>query len=422
MNFKQAEQILLSRHSLIKKNSLDFLYPIFEKLGNPQDKLGSVIHVTGTNGKGSVCAYMESALRGCGFKTALYTSPHIYSLRERIKFDGKEISEKEFIEVFEKVYPLCRDLTFFEIMTVIAFVWFSKKKPDFSVIEVGIGGLYDTTNVIKNTKAALITSVALDHTDLLGDSVEKIAAQKAGIIKKGSFAVYPPLPKKAENEIKKAAYSAGARLLKTNDIFERKKNLKNKAETILYSKKEGKFKILIFGEKQGINISLVLKTLKELSEEYPGIVLQKVKKGLEKAFIPARFQIISKKISGLERTIIIDGAHNEQAVLNLTKTLDKTGFKPKILVFSLMSSKDHKNTLKLLSKRFNKVFFTSADKIKSYDPSFLADEFVKHDSKADVCAVSEPGAAFSAALKEKGDILICGSFYLAALALKKFRR
>ncbi len=418
ISFKEAEKILLSKHAVIKKNSMDFLYPIFDRLGRPQDKLGSVIHVTGTNGKGSVCAYMESALRACGFKTAVYTSPHIFSLRERIKFCGKEISETEFAGIFSRVYPLCKDLTFFEIMTVIAFVWFSQKKPDFSVIEVGIGGLYDTTNVIEKTEIAVISSIGYDHMELLGNSLEKIAVQKAGIAKKGSTLIYPAIASEAEIEVKKTARKAGAAVLKVRDIFEKSEIDVRKGLMNFYSSKAGRYQTRMIGEKQSINVSIALAALETLSLKHSGIDMKKAKKGIEKAFIPARFQILKKA----GKRIIVDGCHNEEAVKVFISTIKKAGLKPKTLIFSIMANKDYKKVLRLLSKKFEKVYFSSADENKALSPAFLADEFEKYDSKADITAVSQPEIALKAALKDEGDICVCGSFYLASKILKLLGR
>lgn len=418
ISFKEAEKNLLLKHAVIKKNSMDFLYPIFGRLGYVQDKLGSVIHVTGTNGKGSVCAYIESALRACGFKTAVYTSPHIFSLRERIKFCGKQISEEEFSEIFSRVYPICKDLTFFEIMTVIAFVWFSQKKPDFSVIEVGIGGLYDTTNVIKKTEIAIITSIGFDHVDLLGNTLEKIAFQKAGIAKKGSILIYPVLPSNVELEIKKVAEIAGAVTLKVKDIFEKSQIDCQKRNMYLYSKKAGKYKTRIIGERQSLNISIALAAMKKLSQKHDGVDFGRVKEGIENAFIPARFQIIERA----GKKIIVDGCHNEESVKAFISTLDKSGLKPEILIFSMMDSKDYKKVLSLLSRKFKKFYFTIADENKSIPPTFLADELYKCDARIDIVAVSNAEIALKAALRDSGDICVCGSFYLASKILKSLWR
>lgn len=186
--YREIENLLYSRHSQIKKNGIEHIKKILLKLGEPQKKMGKIIHITGTNGKGSVAYIAESIIRSMGFKTALYTSPHIDDLTERIQINRTPISKEDFIKLFDRVYSLSKDLSFFEMMTLIAFLYF-ENKADYSVVEVGIGGLYDTTNVFDNTALCFITSISLDHTELLGKTKSEIAFQKSGIIKKGSVCV-----------------------------------------------------------------------------------------------------------------------------------------------------------------------------------------------------------------------------------------
>ncbi len=418
MEYRKIEQLLLSRHAIIKKNGIDFLKPIFEKLRNPQNKLGTIIHVTGTNGKGSTCAYLESALRACGYKTALYTSPHIFSMRERIKFNGREISEKEFENVFKKTYPHCKNLTFFEILTAMAFCWFAEKKPDFSIIEVGIGGLYDTTNIVENTAICLITSIGLDHTDLLGKEPVDIAFQKAGITKRGSICIYPPISRNVAEKIRETVFLRGGKPRQARDIFSRKEVIIEKRCLKLYSKKRGVFKVSLIGEKQGLNVSMALLALDELKKSFPLIKETSIKRGISLTKLPARFQVVRKRISGRKKLFIIDGAHNEQAIKSLNKTFKISGIKPQSLIFSLINTKDYKSILSLLPDFRDKIIFTRVDFPKAMDPVILADEYQKINPKADIEVIQDPAIAIKSASESSDIISICGSFYLSASSLE----
>lgn len=417
MKFSEIEKLLLARHALIKKNGIDFLRPVLKKLGDPQNKLGTVIHVTGTNGKGSTCAYLDSALRNCGFRVALYTSPHIFSMRERMKISGLNISEKEFEKIFERVYPLCKDLTFFEILTVMAFSWFAEKKPQFSVIEVGIGGLYDTTNIIDNTRIGLITSIGMDHTDLLGSTAEAIAVQKAGIAKKDSLLLYPPLPLGVKKAVEKTVCRAGGRSKEIKNFFTPVKIDLKKGTLELFSRKMGTFKTPLIGKAQGINLSLALAALEELSKEFPSIKNKLIKKGVAAARLHSRFELLRKRMAGREKLFIIDGAHNPQAASTLIETIKMAGIKNAALVFSLINTKDYRTVLKILSPFFKKAVFTSIDSAKAMEPAILADEYQKHAPQADIEVLQDTSLALKSAASYSDTVVVCGSFYLSARCL-----
>ena len=162
--------------------SLNRIQSVLEKLGNPQDSL-RYIHVAGTNGKGSTCAMLESILRTAGYKVGLYTSPHIHKYTERIKINGEEISENEFVKLFDEITSLEIHLTEFEILTAMMFLYFKRNNVEIVVLETGMGGRFDATNVIKENLCAIITQIDLDHTDRLGKTKDDIAFEKAGIIK-----------------------------------------------------------------------------------------------------------------------------------------------------------------------------------------------------------------------------------------------
>ena len=182
LSYEQAIDILTDSGNFYIDLGLDRISAVLEKFSNPQDDL-KYIHVAGTNGKGSVCAMLESILRYAGYKTGLYTSPHIWDYTERIKVNGADIPKQKFTGYVEKITECGIHLTEFEILTVIMFVYFKEQKVDIVILETGLGGRLDATNVIKQNLCSIITHIDLDHTDRLGDTKEQIAYEKAGIIK-----------------------------------------------------------------------------------------------------------------------------------------------------------------------------------------------------------------------------------------------
>ena len=182
MNYKEAIEKLTSSGMFYIDLGLDRIRVVLEKLGNPQDSL-KCIHIAGTNGKGSTCAILASVLQEAGYKVGLYTSPHIFEYTERIKINGREIPQEVFAKLFEEVNSLGIHLTEFEILTVIMFLYFQRNNVEIVVLETGMGGRFDATNVIKENLCAIITQIDLDHTDRLGKTKDEIAFEKAGIIK-----------------------------------------------------------------------------------------------------------------------------------------------------------------------------------------------------------------------------------------------
>lgn len=424
--FSEVEKILLSKHILIKKNGIDFLYPILERLDNPHKKLGKVIHITGTNGKGSTSVIMESVLRNSGYKTALYTSPHIFNLRERIKINNIDISENDFLEIFNYVYPHCEKLSFFEIMTIIAFVYFSRNKVDFSIIEVGIGGKYDTTNVIEKSEICLITSISKDHVDLLGNSPQDIAKQKAGIVKKGSICLYPELSADVEKQIIQVSKENGGLAYKVKEMFEIEKINPNKNSMVIRpikkalsikDKSDIVYILPIIGIAQTKNVSLVRKAVDILNEKGYKISEINFKKGLSKAIISSRFQIFKKKFGNEIKTIIVDGAHNEEAVDLFLNNLRKAGIKKPVALFSILNTKDYRPIIRKMAGFFDSVIFTKINSEKNTEPELLADEFFKYKKEADIYVIDDIEIALKRALNFR-EICIFGSFYLASSCLK----
>lgn len=412
--FKEIERILYTKHSTIKKNGLHYIKAILEKMGEPQKKIGRVIHITGTNGKGSVAYLLAGFLSKLGFKVGLFTSPHIRSLTERIQVNGVNISEDDFVRLYDYVVSFDDNLSFFEIMTLIMVKYFQEKKIDFSVVEVGIGGAYDTTNVVDG-ELCFITSIDYDHMDLLGSTLNDIAYQKAGIIKKGSICVCGDIGDEQLGIIKEVALKNNAKFIKAQDLFEIK-GLDERWNMIVVNKKDGvSFKMLPVGIKQTLNLSMVIEGLSVLGfrTDYKLITELFSSFGCE-----GRFQIIEKTIDGVRKIFIVDGAHNPSAIRGFLENMRFFGFdkyRPS-LVFSMLSTKDYKSSINLISQSgiFNNVVVTSIDNPKRVSPYLLADHFYG----VDVTVVDELKPAISYALKVCDVICVVGSFYLVSDVLK----
>lgn len=420
MDFKEVENLLYTKHVQNSKNTLKHIRSILERLDNLHRNIGKIIHVTGTNGKGSVCAIVEKILRVKGYKTALFTSPHIRSLTERIKINGSNISEEDFLRIFKKVYPLCEDLTFFEIMTVIAFVYFSENNVDYSVIEVGIGGLYDTTNVVEDTVLSIITSIGIDHTNMLGNTLTDIARQKAGIIKEKSICVIPwDIEESAKAVIKEEAEKKNTELIEIANFFDIV-NIDNKNFLIeLKDKKTGfKFKFPLPGIKQPLNLSLAIEGLNRI-----GVFCdEKVFTSISDIKLEGRFQVIKKRVKDREITFILDGAHNTQAVLNFVKTVKLFSLPERNIIFSVLSTKDYVSMSEIIAKNFNDIIVTQIKHPKSVSAYNLADVISRFNPEVDITVDSDIAGALIYACSKSDIVFIIGSFYLVSDAINIIER
>lgn len=338
------------------KPGLDVITALLEKLDNPQRGL-KVIHVAGTNGKGSVCAMIESVLRASGQKTGLYTSPHLIRFNERFRVNGQDISNAELEKLIADVETAAQSLfaeqsppaegcpkggvgrpaTFFEISTAMAFEHFKRQKVDYAVIETGMGGRWDATNVVQPV-ISVITRIALDHADYLGDDIEKIAWEKAGIIKEGAPVICGPMPVEAEAVVYKEAAEKKVPILGSDEavFFQTLETRRTDQLVDIEASGQGyrNVRLPLGGSYQLENCGIAVATLEDLSD-IEGIRLQ-MKKGLEAVKWPGRFQMLSMK-----PPMIFDGAHNPNAASTLFQTLEEifpsigNGF-----IFGFMKDKD----------------------------------------------------------------------------------
>lgn len=347
--YKKAEELLHSSGKFRIKLGLERIFAILELLDNPQEKI-KVIHIAGTNGKGSVCTITAEILKAEGYKTALYTSPHLYKYNERFKIDGQDISDEDFSKYITEINSLAEnnniDLSEFEILTAAAYKYFYDNDVDFAVMETGLGGRYDAVNVVKKPVLTAITSISIDHKDRLGETIEKIAFEKAGIIKE-NIPIVINFDNKGLEIVKKAAEDKNAPIYlsknQVNILFE------NGINYAVFDNKKYEFNLWGLHQKQ--NLELVLKIIEQLQQQGIKIRSNTIKNALKTVFIPARFQYIKQK------NMIIDGSHNLDAAFNLKQNLNfyfpKT---KKNWIYGTISTKEYEKIVNILFEKGDDVF------------------------------------------------------------------
>lgn len=345
MNYEQAKELLTSQGKFYINLGLERIQSILKLIGNPQEKI-KIIHVAGTNGKGSVSSILANILKCAGYKTGLYTSPHLVEYIERIKINNIDISKEDFATYIEKICTIAEKknihLTEFEILTAIAFKYFADNKVKIAVIETGLGGRFDATNVCKKPILSIITSISLDHTDRLGNTIEKIAFEKAGIIKPKST-ILTEISNKGFKIIKNTAEEKKVKLIVATNYVNM--NYENGNNYVSIEDKKCEFPLL--GLYQKANLSIVLQAV-----EFLKIKTEAVIEGLKTAKWPARLEFIKDK------NLLIDGAHNPDAAKELRKSLDYYfNNQKRIFLYSTLNTKDYKEIAKILFNKDDEIYY-----------------------------------------------------------------
>ena len=410
MNYDETITWLYSFEKFGIKLGLDRINSICKELGDPQ-KNYKTIHVGGTNGKGSVCRFLQSILTNSGYKTGVYTSPHIQRFSERFIIDNKEISDTEVVLLVKKIKPIIDKMikkdntpTFFEIVTAMAFLYFKEKKVDFAVIEVGLGGRYDATNIAEPI-LSIITNVTLEHQDVLGYKIDDIAFEKAGIIK-NKIPVITAAKDSALDVIKKVADKKNAPI---NIIdFGSWKKIKVGADwqefLINGSLKEYNVKTSLLGKHQGENVALTISAIEKLQMSGVFITDEAIFEGIEKTINPGRMEIV-----GFEPLIVLDGAHNVAGVDSLKKTLkDDFVYNKLIIVLGILSDKNVKEMLKIIISIGDVIVTTKSKNKRATEPAKLKEMIEKLNFKKQVFVKNKVHEAVKYALLiAKKDDLIC---------------
>ncbi len=401
---------------------------LLRRLGDPQDTL-NVIHVAGTNGKGSVSKYLEEGLAACGYKMGLYTSPYIEKFNERIRFDGADISDEDLEYYGQKVVDAAEAMvadgkdspTEFEVVTAIAFLYFAGKKADITILEVGLGGIGDSTNVVKHPLASVITSISYDHMAQLGNTLAEIAVNKAGIIKTGCPVISNVPERDAAKIIARKAYAMGSRLFDVSGIRAAVSEQTPFSQVVsmeLYEKSYSDVEISMVGKHQAENLKTALATL-EILRKSGAVKLDReaLYAGLKRARQPGRFEVIGGGPEAGDESkplVIIDGAHNEAGAQALQETMAQYFAGKKILlVAGILADKQIDSIVKFLTKITDHIIVTEPDNPRK----LAASELAKHMADAGVTAevIADAEAAMHRA-KELADgydvILFAGSLYL----------
>ena len=436
MNYSQAEDYLNGFINYEQIPGISFAQPgyslahveeLLKRIGDPQ-LAARTIHIAGTKGKGSVAAMIAQVLSSSDNKTGLYISPHLLNLRERISIDGTLISEDEFAAAVAEVKPSIesmkrdtsfRQLTYFEALTVLAFAYFKKKRVDFQVLEVGLGGRLDATNVAWPI-ACVITSVSLDHTQILGNSLEEIAREQAGIIKPGCWVVLSPQPEEAGSVISDICNEKKAKVVKVGrDITWHKIGHDLSHQSLVIEGRRHNYHVTIplLGDFQLENAAAAVGALEILASAGLAISAADIAKGLARVKWPGRFQILQQ-----HPTVLVDGAHNVASMKRLVSNIRAYfGHKRVLLVFGTSCDKDIPGIINELVPLSPQVVITQAAHSRAAPPSTLAAEFSKLGIEAEI-AESIPQALSRALSKADRADLVCvtGSLFVVGEALDYF--
>ncbi|OIP26458.1 MAG: bifunctional folylpolyglutamate synthase/dihydrofolate synthase [Chloroflexi bacterium CG_4_9_14_3_um_filter_45_9] len=434
MNYIEAEEYLNSFVNYENIPGISYASPdydlrhveeVLHQIGNPH-LAARTVHIAGTKGKGSVAAMIAQVLTDSGYKTGLYTSPHLHNLRERIKVDGTLISEEAFAELMTKLKPYLeaanrRQLTFFEVLTILAFVYFHEKQAHFQVLEVGLGGRLDATNVAQ-PEVCIITSISLDHMQILGDSLEKIAYEKAGIIKPGCTVVLSPQPEEVTSVISNICYKQGANLVRVGkEVTWRGMNGDLSHQSIMVEGRRGIYHVTIplLGDYQLENTATAVAALEVLVSRGFDISSQDIAQGLAKVKWPGRFQILQHS-----PIVLVDGAHNVASIKRLVENVKAYfSYKRALLIFGVSCDKDIPGIVRELVSLSPQVIVTHTSHPRAASPSVIATEFVKMGVNSKITE-NIPQALFQALSLASEQDLICvtGSLFVVAEALDYFSK
>ena len=388
----------------VARLGLESISVLLKHLGNPHDKL-KFIHVAGTNGKGSVCVFLQSMLTHAGFKTGIYTSPNMICVNERVNVDGKNISDDDMHRILDMVNEACKLTekevglypTQFEIWTAMGMVYFLEQGCDYVVLETGLGGRLDATNVVTTTALSVITHIALDHTQYLGDTLSKVAFEKAGIIKQGKDVVSAYQSAEAAEVIKSVSEERGCNL-----YF---------AEKISTDKYDGVYEIISKGEFSGVKLSLGGTNQLDnascaiLAAKTLNIPKESIVYGLTHAKHVGRFEKMGTDT-------YFDGAHNPDGVLALRKNLDRYfADTKKVYIMAAMADKEVGESLEILKEEGCEFKMVA---VKDNERSMGGEEFAKKARALglDASSYEDIKEAYAAAKKTGKLIIICGSLYL----------
>lgn len=409
--------------------SLKHIRELLHRIGNPHLH-SKTVHIAGSKGKGSTAAIIAQVLIDSGYKTGLYTSPHLHDIRERIQINSKSISKKDFSILLTTLKPHFdamhaepdkRQFTFFEALTVLAFTYFSKMDTDFQVMEVGLGGRLDATNVVK-PEVCVITPIGLEHTQILGDTLEKIAYEKAGIIKPHSIVVSSPQTSEVLKLISEVCRQRQASLIEADQVAKWHKvshDLYHQVIEVKSKSTDYQLRLPLLGDYQLDNAATAIIVLETLASKGFAISTDTIKSGFTKVRWPGRFQILKQK-----PTLLVDGAHNIQSVKRLIDSLRiYLSYHTIYLIIGISSDKNITGIVKELVSLSPQVIATHSTHPRAASPSIIAAEFSKYG------IIAKVSSSISLAIRETLTVateedLICvtGSLFVVAEAIDYVHR
>jgi dihydrofolate synthase/folylpolyglutamate synthase len=409
------------------KLGLDNTREFLSRMGNPERDFRS-IHITGTNGKGSACAFVSSILRRHGMKVGLYTSPHLVDFRERIKVDGREIPSSEVVRLGNQLKQSMlemaaespeRQLTFFEFTTGMAFKYFSEEKVDIVVAEVGMGGRLDATNVLC-PEVAGITRIGLEHAEYLGSTIASIAREKAGIIKDGTSVVTCERNDEALSVISNACKRKGAKLRRIGRDFSVSAVRSTLGGTRFDYSGERKLRALrtrLIGEHQAENAALAIAIAEEMAKRGELITDEEIRKGISMTKWPGRLDIVSRS-----PLVILDGSHNPDGVATTAGVLRRMGLVPLTFVLGCMDDKDATGIAKALAPSAAKIVVTQVPFKRALNAGILS-EIVRAQFHGPVQVEERPVNAFHRATSnvEGKGVCVIGSLYLVGEIMREMQ-
>lgn len=422
-----SSKLITLFESNVSKLGLLRVKELLKRLGNPQNEL-KCVHVAGTNGKGSTCAYIESIMRCAGYKTALFSSPHIYDIREYIKISNEMISEENFEEYAKSAFEVCEQMvsdgfehpTFFEMMTAIGFDYFNDSDTDIAIIEAGMGGKGDATNVIY-PMLSVITPISLDHTDFLGNTISKIAQEKAGIIKADIPTVLSLNQLNVTHKIiKSKCKRSNSELIDASkynvEVYDI--SLEHTCFSVKHEKNLYRFKIKNIGRHQAENAVTALCAVNVLSQSGYAIKYTDIKNGINSTFVDSRIQVYK------EKKIIIDVSHNPDGVNELGAVIKELlPDKKIILLCSMLRTRD----LKLMAREYRKfvtyTFLTESSHSLSASAEELESLFKSQSIECEHLAEIDEAAkkAEAKCTEEDAFLVVSGSFYMVSNVKKALK-
>ena len=409
MDYKEALAYIHGVEFFGSKPGLTRIRELLEKLGNPQKGM-RFIHIAGTNGKGSCAAMTASVLKAAGYRTGLYTSPYLYRFNERMQINGKEIPDDVLAEIVTRVKPVAEAMadhpTEFELMTAIALLWYKQEACDVVVLEVGLGGRFDATNIIDAPEAAVIMNIGLDHTAVLGDTVEQIAFEKAGIIKPGTEAVLFQQSENVTDVVRRRCEELGVPLHIAD--FSQIKSEFDSLYGQSFSYRGEVYALPLLGGHQLKNAAVVLELIEVLRGRGWKLEQGDVEHGLYAVHWPGRFELVSE-----EPLFVVDGGHNPQCAETVRDNLlHYFPDKRRILLLGILADKDYPELTAILNEAADEYICITPESPRALPAKELADFLNRFNKPVAVCDTIRDGVSL-ALDRSDGESVVCavGSLY-----------